>query len=128
MRKKFIGSLIVLAILLFVLFGWRIQIFLNITCLKLPDGYETVYRTKTQISDVYWLHMEGEKVIYCDMGYEAAKEYIQNNNPAFLLEYISVYPYGGMSDMAIYDSEFDEEFWKQPDKDNYVLIRFLRKL
>lgn len=128
MKKKYICRMIVLAILLFVLFGWKIPIILNIARLKLPDGYETVYRTKTEISDVYWLHMAGEKVIYCDLGYEATKEYIQNNNPAFLLEYISVYPYGGMSDMAIYDSYFDEKFWKQPDTDNYVKIRFFKKL
>ena len=128
MRKKYIHRLIVLAILLFVLFGWRIQIILNIACLKLPKGCETIYRTKTQISDVYWWHVKGEKVIKSDLGYKAVKEYIQDNNPAFLLKYISVYGYGGMSDIAIYDSEFDDEFWEQPDQDNYVVIRFLKKL
>lgn len=88
MGKKHSRRLAVLAILLFVLFGWRIRIILNIGCLIC-------------LKDV--------------------KRYTERK-PRFQM-YI-----GGMSDIAIYDSEFDDGFWEQPDQDNYVVIRFLKKI
>jgi hypothetical protein len=42
--------------------------------------------------------------------------------------YIDIYPYGGMSDIAIYDSEFDDEFWERSDQDNYIVISYFRKI
>lgn len=104
------------------------SVILRMETLNLPKGYEIVYPTKAQISDVYWLHVKGEKVIKCDMGYETAKEYIETHNSEDALEYIDIYPYGGMSDIAIYDSEFDEEYLKQPDWDNYITISYFRKI
>lgn len=116
------------AVALFCLGGWKIPILRKIENLKLPDGCTTVYRTKIQISDVYWLHIAGEKVIKCDLGYEETKQYMEANNSESALENISIYPYGGMSDIAIYDSELDEEFWKQPDRDCYIKICYFKKL
>ena len=46
---------------------WRME------TLKLPKGCKMVYHTKIWISDVYWPHTKGEKVIKCDMGYELTK-------------------------------------------------------
>ena len=89
---------------------------------------EDVYPAKVQISDVYWLHIKGEKVIKCDLGYEAVKEYVETHNYEFMRSGISIYPYAGMSDIAIYDSEFDDFFEKQPDKDSYITISYFRKL
>lgn len=100
----------------------------HIETLKLPAGCKTIYHTKVQISDVYWLHTKAEKVIKCDMGYEAAKTYIETHNSKEALKNIRITPYGGMSDIAIYDSQNDETFWQQPDWDNYIKIDYFRKL
>ena len=101
---------------------WRIE------TLRLPKGCKTVYHTKIWISDVYWLHIDGEKVIKCDMGYEQTKAYIEEHNSQKVLEYIGIHPYGGFSDDAIYDSQYDEMFWQQPDQDNYIKISYFRIL
>ena len=100
----------------------------RIDMLEIPEGSEIVYPTKTRISDVYWIHIKGEKVIKCDMDYKAVKEYIDEHNSERALKNIDVYPYGGMSDIAIYEAEFDEMFWQQPDQDNYITISYLRKV
>ncbi len=104
------------------------SVILRMETLNLPEDYETVYPTKAHISDVYWPHVKAEKVIKCDMDYKAAKEYIETHNSEKSLEHIDIHPYGGMSDIAIYDSEFDKEFWEQPDRDNYITISYFRKI
>lgn len=119
--------LITVAFLFYILAGWKIPVILCMESLNLPEDSRTVYRTKIQISDVYWLHTKGEKVIRCDAGYEAAKVYIEEHNSGNILKYIDIYPYGGMSDLAIYDSQNDEAFWQQPDQENYIVISYLRK-
>ncbi len=113
--------------LFWVLIGWKMPIVWHMEKLRLPEGCKTVYHTKIRISDVYWLHTKGEKVIKCDRGYEAAKAYIEEYNSKTALEYIQIYPYEGMSDLAIYDSQFDEKFWQQPDRENYITISYLQK-
>ena len=126
-KSRWILLLSIAAILLLYQFiGWRIPITLRMETLNLPQNYETVYPTKMWISDVYWWHIKAEKVIKCDIGYEAAKEYIETHNAKRGLKYI--YPYGGMSDIAIYDSEFDDEFWERSDQDNYIVISYFRKI
>ena len=44
------------------------------------------------------------------------------------LKNIQIQPYGGMSDIAIYDAEFDEEFRQSPDQDCYIRISYFRKI
>lgn len=110
-----------------LLAGWKIPVIWNMEMLNLPEGSRTVYHTKIRISDVYWLHIKGEKVIRCDVGYEAAKAYIEAHNSREALQYIDIYPYGGMSDLALYDSQNDEGFWQQQNQDNYITISYLRK-
>ncbi|MCI8322056.1 MAG: hypothetical protein HFI54_00105 [Lachnospiraceae bacterium] len=128
-KSRWILLLSIAAILLLYQFiGWRIPITLRMETLNLPQNYETVYPTKMWISDVYWWHIKAEKVIKCDIGYEAAKEYIETHNAKRVLKYIDIYPYGGMSDIAIYDSEFDDEFWERSDQDNYIVISYFRKI
>ena len=125
--KKLLWAMV--AVFLFcILAGWKLPIVWRMETLKLPEGCETVYHTKIRISDVYWLHIKGEKVIKCNMGYEAAKAYIEEHNSEKVLKHIEIYPYGGMSDIAIYDSQNDEAFWQQPDRDNYITISYFRKL
>ena len=128
-KSRWILLLSIAAILLLYQFiGWRIPITLRMETLNLPQNYETVYPTKMWISGVYWWHIKAEKVIKCDIGYEAAKEYIETHNVKRVLKYIDIYPYGGMSDIAIYDSEFDDEFWERSDQDNYIVISYFRKI
>lgn len=117
----------VLFIVFILLAGWKIPIILKIETLKLPLGCEMVYPSKVWISDVYWPHIKGEKVIKCDLGYEAAKEYIETHNSKSKLSNISIDSYDGMSDLAIYNSEFDDYFQEQPDKDNYIKIDYFLK-
>lgn len=117
----------VLFIVFILLAGWKIPIILKIETLKLPPGCEMVYPVKVWISDVYWPHIKGEKVIKCDLGYEAAKEYIETHNSKSKLSNISIDSYDGMSDLAIYNSEFDDYFEEQPDKDNYIKIDYFLK-
>lgn len=130
MTGKFkISIIVVISTLLLCLFCWRVPIILKIEALRLPDGCEVVYPTKVETSDVYWFHIEGEKVIKCDMGYEAAKEYIETHNSWFKLTNITIYTYDStaMSDLGIYHSEYDDYFQEQPDQDNYVLISYFKK-
>lgn len=117
----------VLFIVFILLAGWKIPIILKIETLKLPPGCEMVYPSKVWISDVYWPHIKGEKVIKCDLGYEAAKEYIETHNSKSKLSNFSIDSYDGMSDLAIYNSEFDDYFQEQPDKDNYIKIDYFLK-
>ena len=117
---------ILLCIVIYILIGWKIPVVWRIETLKLPKGCKTVYHTKVRISDVYWLHIEGEKVLKYDEGYEALKEYIEEYNSKKALEYIQIYPYGGMSDLAIYDSQNDIEFWQQTDTEAYIKISYLK--
>lgn len=119
---------IVILLLFYILIGWKIPVVWHMEMLRLPKGCKTVYHTKIWISDVYWLHIKGEKVLKYDKGYEALKAYIEEYNSEKALQYIQVYPYGGMSDIAIYDSQNDTEFWQQPDKENYITISYLKPL
>lgn len=129
MRKKIrIIYIAIILIVFYALLGWKLPILWKIECLNLPDGCETIYHTKIQISDVYWPHIKGEKVIKCSLGYEAAKEYIENYNSASRLTNITIEEYAGMSDIAIYNSEYDDEFWEQPDYENYIKIDYMKKL
>lgn len=126
LRKRVIIIVVIVVLLLYPLW-WKIPIILKIETLRLPEGCEVVYPTKVETSDVYWYHIKGEKVIKCDMGYRAAIEYIETHNSGSKLTNISIYGYGGMDDIAIYDSEFDDYFLKQPDQDNYIKISYLKK-
>ena len=80
LRKIFLA--VAAIILFYVMGGWKIPVLWRIESLELPKGWKTVYQTKIWISDVYWFHIKGEKVIKCDIGYEAAKEYIEEHNSA----------------------------------------------
>lgn len=114
-------------VLFYILTGWKIPVIWRMETLALPEGSKTVYHTKVQISDVYWLHTKGEKVIRCNVGYEAAKAYIEEHNSKEVLKYIDIYPYGGTSDLAIYDSQGDELFWQSPHQEDYITISYLKK-
>ena len=111
-----------------LIFLWKVPIYMQIGLLDLPEGAQTVYRTKAHISDVIETHIRAEKVIKYDGGYDRAKDYIEKHNSKFLLWHIDVYEYGGMSDLAIYDADFDHDRLALPraEKDKYVKIVYQR--
>ena len=94
-KAKTAAYIIVAAAILLFLFGWKVPVILKIESLHLPEGCETVYPVKVHISDVYWLHIKGEKVIKCSLGYEAAKEYIEAHNTLESWRIFASFPMGG---------------------------------
>lgn len=128
-RQMVTGLLIVFAgIMLFVMFGWKLLIAWQIESLNLPRGCVTVHHARVELSDVCWWHIQGEKVLSCEQGFEAAKEYIESHNSALKLRHISVLGWGAMSDMFLYDPEYDTEYNENWDKDNYVKIEYSLRL
>ena len=125
------GILLAAIILLYVMLtSWKKPILSQINNLNLPEGCEEVHPAKVRWSDVNWEHIEGEKIIKCDLGYEAAKEYIQSHNTKEQLEHIRISQYGGMSSDPIYDAEHDRQYMKQPreERAKYVKITYFRLL
>lgn len=126
------GGILLAAIILLciMLSSWKKPILSQINNLNLPEGCQEVYPAKVRWSDVYWEHMEGEKIIKCDLGYEAAKEYIQSHNTKEQLEHIRIYEYGGVFSDPIYDAEYDRQYEKQPreERAKYVKISYFRRL
>ena len=103
-----LAAFIVLGALLYIpcwkyLVSWRIE------SLNLPEGSVEVYPVKAWLSDVYWPHIKAEKVLDCEMGTEAAKEYIETHNPAWKLNNIDIVGYDAMSDTSIYEFDYDDE-------------------
>ena len=128
-RQAVTGLLIISAgIILFVMFGWKLLITWQIESLNLPKGCVTVHPARVELSDVCWWHIQGEKVLACEQGFEAAKEYIESHNSAWKLRHISVLGWGAMSDMFLYDSEYDTEYNDNWDRDNYVKIEYSLRL
>lgn len=125
------GILLAAIILLYVMLtSWKKPILSQINNLNLPEGCEEVHPAKVRWSDVNWEHIEGEKIIKCEMGYEAAKEYIESHNTKEQLAHIRINQYGGMSSNPIYNAEFDRQYKKQPreEKSKYVEISYFRLL
>lgn len=103
---------------------WKIPFYLKLKSINTPDGCEEI-ATKIELSDVYWLHIIGNRVIKYDGGSSAVKEYVLQNNSEAKLENISVYPFfRDWDDYAVspYDYEVDES-----DKDKYVVIEYFYK-
>ena len=129
MNKQIIFALIAALVFLFSFFAWKMPIYKQFSMLDLPAGTQTVYGFKAHVSDVYWYHIKAEKVIKCDLPYEQVKKYIEENNSETALNHISIDEYGGMSDISIYNSDFDD-FWlglERSEKDKYVKIGYFVK-
>ncbi|MBR6400339.1 MAG: hypothetical protein IKS17_03840 [Firmicutes bacterium] len=109
---------------------WKVPIFLQMNMLKLPEGSQTVYRTKVQASDVIGWHIRAEKVFRYDGGLEKAKKYFEDNNPKLMRYYADVYEYGGLSDQEIYSAEFDKDWLSLPisEKHKYLRVVYQRDI
>lgn len=55
-------------------------------------------------------------------------ENIETNNPAWKLENIEIRGYGAMSDIAIYNLDYDKEYQRNWNTDNCVQIVYFRKV
>ncbi len=107
---------------------WECLILWRIESLNLPEGSVEVYPAKAWLSDVYWPHIKAEKVLDCEIGTEAAKEYIETHNPAWKLNNMDIVGYGSMSDIAIYELDYDEEYAQKWNTDNCVHIVYFKKV
>lgn len=126
-----VGSIIAAVILLYIMLtSWKKPILSQIDNLNLPEGCEEVHPAKVRWSDANWEHIEGEKIIKCDLGYEETKQYIESHNTKEQLEYIRISDYAGMTSNPIYDAEFDRKYKKQSkeEKAKYVKISYFRRL
>lgn len=132
-RKKAILIVVILAALilsatLLYIPCWKCLVSWRIESLNLPEGSVEVYPVKAWLSDVYWPHIKAEKVLDCEMGTEAAKEYIETHNPAWKLKNIEIVGYSAMSDTAIYELDYDEEYARNWNTDHCVHIVYFKKV
>lgn len=128
-RQVVNGLLIVVAgIALFVMLCWKPLVTWQINSLNLPEGCVTVHPARVELSDVCWWHIQGEKVLVCEQGYESAREYIESHNSSLKLWNISVLGWGAMSDMFLLESEYDTEYNENWDSDDYVKITYSLRL
>lgn len=132
MKTKIIAILFAaILISLFFFKIWKIPIYMQLESIKLPENCEVLYKSRVEFSDVYEDKILGEKVIKCDLGFEEVKKYIEENNLDSSLKYITVGEYFGMSDDAIYFSDFDENFdpikMTSEECDKYIKIRYCKK-
>ncbi|MDE6844726.1 MAG: hypothetical protein K2J99_03025 [Lachnospiraceae bacterium] len=128
-RQVVDGLLIaVVGIILLVMLCWKPLVTWQIESVNLPEGCVTVHPARVELSDVCWLHIQGEKVLACEQGFESAQEYIESHNSALRLWNISVLGWGAMSDMFLLDSEYDTDFNDNWDRDEYVKITYSLRL
>lgn len=132
-RKKTVAVTVILAVCL--LMGtflyipcWECLILWRIESLNLPEGSVEVYPAKAWLSDVYWPHIKAEKVLDCELGTEAAKEYIETHNPTWKLNNMEIVGYSAMSDTAIYELDYDKEYEQNWNTDNCVHIVYFKKV
>ena len=129
--RKLIFSLI-LIVLFYFIFCWKIPVILSINGIKLPENCEVIYDTKVEFSDVYEDKILGEKVVRCDEGYEYVKNYVEENNSLSQLEYVNIVEYFGMTDDAVYypdiDTNFKSKSMSEDERDQYIKIRYRKEI
>lgn len=129
--RKLIFALI-LIVLFYFIFCWKIPVILSINGIKLPENCEVIYDTKVEFSDVYEDKILGEKVVRCDEGYEYVKNYVEENNSLSQLEYVNIVEYFGMIDDAVYypdiDTNFKSKSMSEDERDQYIKIRYRKEI
>ena len=104
---------------------------LKLDAVALPEDVIPVLATKAKISDVNWLHVRAEKVVFCDRGTDYVRDYVKGHNTPETLEYISICSFDALSDMRVYDYDWirDEELKRKIREDGfdkYVLIVYMK--
>ena len=122
MKKVFVVIFCtVFVIVTAILLLWRIPFYAKLKSISIPDGCEEI-TTEIEFSDVYWLHIIGERVIKYDGGYEALEDYVQRNNSNAQLKYISVHPFFiDWDDCAVCPNDYDVD---EQEHDKYCVIEY----
>ena len=124
MKKKItiIFCTIFILITVTILF-WRVPIYIKLKTINVPYGCEEI-DTKIILSDAYWFHISGERVIKYDGGYEALNSYVHQNNSEFQLKNIEVTPF------FVEKSEYAVDIFdvEQAERWKYAVIEYYRKL
>lgn len=103
---------------------WKIPFHLKLKSIDVPDGCEEI-ATKIELSDVYWLHIIGNRVIKYDGSLEAVKQYILQNNSEKQLENISVRPFfTEWDDYAVSPNDYEVD---NSEKYKYTVIQYFYK-
>lgn len=126
MKKKITIVICTIFILMIaaILF-WKIPIYLKLNAIDIPDSCIEI-ETDVILSDVYWLHIAGERVIQYDGDYEALNTYIQQNNSAFQLKNITVVPFfRDTSESVIHPDKYNIA---ESERQNYAVIKYYRQL
>ena len=122
MKKVFVVILfIILAITVSILLLWKIPFYAKLKSISVPDGCEEI-TTEIEFSDVYRLHIIGERVIKYDGGYDVLEDYVQRNNSDAKLKNISVHPFfTDRDDFAVYPNDYEVDAKEQ---DKYCVIEY----
>ena len=121
------AAVICTVLILFFRFAWQIPAFFSIETLHVPQGSQVYLKTKVEISDVNWWHIQGEKVIICPQPYEEVKEYVQSHNSALRRSNTGVLEYGNdMFSDLVYWPWGDKQYnaLTQEEKRHYIKIRY----
>lgn len=123
--KKIICILAAIIVILFLL--WKLPFYYILNQVKLPENCKT-FQTKVVLTDVYTVHILGEKVIVSDMNEEELEKYIQENNSQKWIKHISVSPFfREWDDFAVFPEDYEEEI-PEEEKGNYYVITYYLKL
>lgn len=117
-----ITTVFIIAIILL----WRVPIYYKLKSIEIPMG-STEIETKVCLSDVYELHIIGERVIKYDGGYESVCQYIQENNTDKKIKNIDISPFfKDWDDFAVFPSDYNKV--RPDDYNKYVVIKYYKSL
>ena len=126
-RIKVIIVVVVLFIFVSLFFAWKIPIYIQLHSIVLPKECKT-FKTKVMLSDVYTLHVIGERVIIIDMEQEELEDYIRSHNTEEKLRHILVFPFfRAWDDFAIVPDDYEDRV-SEEDKDQYYVISYYKNL
>ncbi|MBO4458201.1 MAG: hypothetical protein J5802_10815 [Butyrivibrio sp.] len=137
-KKKIIISVLGVAVVLVILSVSKVGYYLvcrkaamELEKLNLPPNCEVFCPTTACVSDVYWVHVRAEKIVYCDEGKDYIEQYMKDNNSESSLEDISVYDVTGESDTDILDfyrfSKEDQDKIMEVGEDKYAHIVYFKE-
>ncbi len=128
--KKRCGILViavVICIIFSLFFGWKIPVYLQLYRINLPDGYGTL-KTKVILSDVYTLHIIGERVVNVDMELEEFEQYVRSHNTEKQLGHIMILPFfRPWDDYAVFPDAYEDKV-PEEEKDHYFVLRYYKHL
>ncbi len=125
MKKKIISISIlsVLCIIVLIAICWKAPFYIKLKSIDVPKNC-TEIETKVELTDVYWYHVIGERLVKYDGGYEELQSYVEENNSEDKLRNISVHPFFvEKDDYAISPYDYAVDF---PEQYKYVVIKYFK--